>query len=285
MPGLIFTTHLWGRKFGFYTWEKVRHREIKNFAKDHPNGTASCNPQIFPLSLCLLLTINILLLKLAVNVNFQRSCSSVDSVFGAGLWVGLIGLGVPHSWAEGPQKVRCKFIFAFMGPDDLSQLWLLPLVTCYFYLILLYPPIWGPWSLLPFTPFVHPHELTPLSCSFCSQGLILTMSPPQMLSWPCPVLHYWFLLFAQRLTFGVWAYDFLLFFLMLYFFWYLNLKSGCSHLLGKFSTTWVMSPALFAMVIFFSSTAAWTQSLHLEPLHQPFLVMGFFSTGSHKLFA
>jgi hypothetical protein len=28
-----------------------------------------------------------------------------------------------------------------------------------------------------------------------------------------------------------------------------------------------------------------TQGLHLEPLHKPFFVMGFFEIGSHELFA
>jgi hypothetical protein len=37
--------------------------------------------------------------------------------------------------------------------------------------------------------------------------------------------------------------------------------------------------------IFFFSTEAWTQSLHFEPLHQPFSVMGFFEIGSCGLFA
>jgi hypothetical protein len=32
-------------------------------------------------------------------------------------------------------------------------------------------------------------------------------------------------------------------------------------------------------------TVAWTQGLHLEPFHQPFFVMSFFETASHKLFA
>jgi hypothetical protein len=30
---------------------------------------------------------------------------------------------------------------------------------------------------------------------------------------------------------------------------------------------------------FFFGTGVWTQDLHLEPLHQPFFVMGFFKTG------
>jgi hypothetical protein len=35
----------------------------------------------------------------------------------------------------------------------------------------------------------------------------------------------------------------------------------------------------------FFSTGVWTQGLHLESLHQPFFVIGFFEIGSHKLFA
>jgi hypothetical protein len=35
---------------------------------------------------------------------------------------------------------------------------------------------------------------------------------------------------------------------------------------------------------FFCSTEAWTQGLPLEPLHQPFFVMGFFKIGSQELF-
>jgi hypothetical protein len=38
------------------------------------------------------------------------------------------------------------------------------------------------------------------------------------------------------------------------------------------------------LFIYFCSTGAWTQSLHLKPLHQPFFVMGFFKIGSCKLF-
>jgi hypothetical protein len=36
---------------------------------------------------------------------------------------------------------------------------------------------------------------------------------------------------------------------------------------------------------FFGGTRAWTQGLHLEPLHQLFFVMGFFKIGAHELFA
>jgi hypothetical protein len=44
--------------------------------------------------------------------------------------------------------------------------------------------------------------------------------------------------------------------------------------------------ALFdvAFKAFFGSGAL-TQGLHLEPLHQPFFVKGFFEIGSFKLFA
>jgi hypothetical protein len=40
-----------------------------------------------------------------------------------------------------------------------------------------------------------------------------------------------------------------------------------------------LSPATF-----FCGTGAETQGLHLEPLHQPFFVKGFFNIGSRKLF-
>jgi hypothetical protein len=39
------------------------------------------------------------------------------------------------------------------------------------------------------------------------------------------------------------------------------------------------------IIDFFFGTGAWTQGPHLEPLHHPFFVMGFFETGSCKLFA
>jgi hypothetical protein len=39
------------------------------------------------------------------------------------------------------------------------------------------------------------------------------------------------------------------------------------------------------MHFFLPCTGAWTQSLHGEPLHQPFFVMGIFEIGSHELFA
>jgi hypothetical protein len=39
-------------------------------------------------------------------------------------------------------------------------------------------------------------------------------------------------------------------------------------------------------IIFFPwGTGAWTQSLHLEPLHQPYFCEGFFEMESHNLFA
>jgi hypothetical protein len=36
---------------------------------------------------------------------------------------------------------------------------------------------------------------------------------------------------------------------------------------------------------FFCGTRAWTQGLHLEPLHQPLFMLGIFEIGPHKLFA
>jgi hypothetical protein len=36
--------------------------------------------------------------------------------------------------------------------------------------------------------------------------------------------------------------------------------------------------------LFFCSTWAWIQGLHLEPLCQSFYVIGFLKIGSHKLF-
>jgi hypothetical protein len=45
--------------------------------------------------------------------------------------------------------------------------------------------------------------------------------------------------------------------------------------------TW---PGSLVFLLLFCSTGVWTQGLHLEPLHQPFSVMGFFRIGSHELF-
>jgi hypothetical protein len=36
--------------------------------------------------------------------------------------------------------------------------------------------------------------------------------------------------------------------------------------------------------LFILGTGAWTQGLHLEPLHQPYFCEGFFEIGSHELF-
>jgi hypothetical protein len=44
------------------------------------------------------------------------------------------------------------------------------------------------------------------------------------------------------------------------------------------------APYFFTSFLFFSIGAG-TQGLHLEPLHQPFFVKGFFEIGSCKLFA
>jgi hypothetical protein len=35
--------------------------------------------------------------------------------------------------------------------------------------------------------------------------------------------------------------------------------------------------------LFFFGTGTWNQGLHLEPIHQPFVLKGFFKIGSHKL--
>jgi hypothetical protein len=39
------------------------------------------------------------------------------------------------------------------------------------------------------------------------------------------------------------------------------------------------------MLRFFGGIGVWTQSFHLEPLHQPYFCDEFFEIGSHKLFA
>jgi hypothetical protein len=41
---------------------------------------------------------------------------------------------------------------------------------------------------------------------------------------------------------------------------------------------------MISLSFFFGSTGIGTQGLHLEPLHQPFFVLGFFKIGSCKLF-
>jgi hypothetical protein len=41
----------------------------------------------------------------------------------------------------------------------------------------------------------------------------------------------------------------------------------------------------FSFFLFFGSTEAWTEGLHLESLHQPYFCEGFFKIESHKLFA
>jgi hypothetical protein len=42
--------------------------------------------------------------------------------------------------------------------------------------------------------------------------------------------------------------------------------------------------SLFFLFIYWG-TGAWTQGLHLEPLYQPFFMMGFFEIRSWELFA
>jgi hypothetical protein len=56
----------------------------------------------------------------------------------------------------------------------------------------------------------------------------------------------------------------------------------CPFLLSLFC--WFLS--FFFLSFFFNcSTRVWTQSLHFEPLHQPFFVKGFFEIRSHEPFA
>jgi hypothetical protein len=43
--------------------------------------------------------------------------------------------------------------------------------------------------------------------------------------------------------------------------------------------------SLIFVLFCFCSTGVWTQSLHLEPLHQPFFAMGFFKIGFQELFS
>jgi hypothetical protein len=38
-------------------------------------------------------------------------------------------------------------------------------------------------------------------------------------------------------------------------------------------------------ILFFCGTGVGTQGLHIEPLHQPFLVMDFFEIGVQEIFA
>jgi hypothetical protein len=47
---------------------------------------------------------------------------------------------------------------------------------------------------------------------------------------------------------------------------------------------WPRLTQQFTLFFLEGGTGAWTQGLHLEPLHQPFFVMGFFEIGSRKLF-
>jgi hypothetical protein len=49
--------------------------------------------------------------------------------------------------------------------------------------------------------------------------------------------------------------------------------------------SFILCVALFMyLFIYFCSTGAWTQGLHLEPLFQPFSVLDIFEIGSHGLF-
>jgi hypothetical protein len=68
-----------------------------------------------------------------------------------------------------------------------------------------------------------------------------------------------------------------------FFFWLLSQVSSCLW----FSAVWKLYMRLDVdiFIYLFWGTGAWTQGLHLEPLHQPYFCEGFFEIGSCKLFA
>jgi hypothetical protein len=89
------------------------------------------------------------------------------------------------------------------------------------------------------------------------------------------------------------------------FFVVLGFELRVSHLLGRCSTTWAISPAIFFVMgffeigshklfgfepqsswslLFFCGTGVWTQGLYLESLLQPFFIMGFFEIVSPAIF-
>jgi hypothetical protein len=54
-----------------------------------------------------------------------------------------------------------------------------------------------------------------------------------------------------------------------------------------FNVSWMDtrgSELLYLFIYLFCSTGVWAQGLHLEPLHQPFFMMGIFEIGSRTLF-
>jgi hypothetical protein len=48
---------------------------------------------------------------------------------------------------------------------------------------------------------------------------------------------------------------------------------------------WVSNETEQLFFSFFGGTGAWTQGLHIKPLHQPYFCEGFFKIGSQELFA
>jgi hypothetical protein len=60
--------------------------------------------------------------------------------------------------------------------------------------------------------------------------------------------------------------------LIIYFEWIMDLSKGCDSLCFFYIII-----LLFFLVIIFCITGAWTQGLHLEPLHQPYFCEMFFS--------
>jgi hypothetical protein len=63
-------------------------------------------------------------------------------------------------------------------------------------------------------------------------------------------------------------------------------RGGTEAWVGKPSTEkLILQHAFSIFFFFFGGTGAWTQGLHLEPLHQPYFCERFFEIGSCKLFA
>jgi hypothetical protein len=60
----------------------------------------------------------------------------------------------------------------------------------------------------------------------------------------------------------------------------LDLQSRCSI---AWATPTVHFALVYLFIYLFCSSGVWIQGLHLEPLHQPFLVMGFSEIGSCQL--
>jgi hypothetical protein len=83
------------------------------------------------------------------------------------------------------------------------------------------------------------------------------------------------------------------FFFFFFLKWYLRLQlralplepHPCPFWLYSFSdrVSWFLPSILFIHLLFFN-TGAWTQGLQLEPLNQPFFVMGFFKIQFWELF-